>query len=406
MKIEKQALENILNYANDLWNDRNGDRQELVITFTSLPASELVPVKSVIAENSIESLSETFSIKEIDNIKDPIIKISIDMEKLGFASADISGTIENYCEKLRDGFIHKDDIQIIKSPLIVACTDYPSDVLESIDTKKECFDLISNLSDDKSNNLLFYAKDILRIENYSFSYGLCKEFDFDVAIEFLSYFSNKEDNYTVKCHCFKEELVDILSNTSKENRCTELFKHLDEIFINTKARVGRYIKRTSEASVNISLKNITEKYLPMLSTSIQTMTADIMALVGNIVLLSNIDFANPLITSNTVFLFISALFDILFSFLLYSRKKNIAFIYDELLATEKELKEYNPEHIGKISEQIGKLKAQADYTKSLFVITIVFIWIPIIVAGIALYAPLVFHIEPEITYPISVRIIP
>ena len=136
------------------------------------------------------------------------------------------------------------------------------------------------------------------------------------------------------------------------------------------------------------------------------MTADIMALVGNIVLLSNIDFANPLITSNTVFLFISALFDILFSFLLYSRKKNIAFIYDELLATEKELKEYNPEHIGKISEQIGKLKAQADYTKSLFVITIVFIWIPIIVAGIALYAPLVFHIEPEITYPISVRIIP
>lgn len=405
MKIEKQALENILNHANDLWNDRNGDRQELVITFSGLPASELVPVESVIAENSIVSSSRVFSTREIDKIKDPVIKVSIDMEKLGFAAADISGTIENYCEKLRDGFIHKNDIQIIKSPLIVACTDYPSDVLESIDTKKECFDLISNLSDDKSNNLLFYAKDILRIENYSFSYGLCKEFDLDVAIEILSYFSNKEDSYTVKCHCFKEELVDILSNTSKENRCTELFKHLDEIFINTKARVGRYIKRTSEASVNISLKNITEKYLPMLSTSIQTMTADIMALVGNIVLLSNIDFANPLTISNTVFLFISALFDILFSFLMDSRRKNITFIYNELLETEKELKDYNPEHIEKITKQIGKLKNQADYTKGLFAITIVFIWIPIIVAVIGLYTPLILQFGSKIACMISVRII-
>ena len=51
MKIETRALENILNYASDLWNEINRGRQELVITFSGLPASELHLIKSVISED-------------------------------------------------------------------------------------------------------------------------------------------------------------------------------------------------------------------------------------------------------------------------------------------------------------------------------------------------------------------
>ena len=160
MNIEKQVLINVLKYANDLWNEKNEDRSELVITFSGLPVSDLIPLKSVIAKDSIESSSDSFDVDEIGKIRNPVTKISIDLGKLGFPAADVSGTIKNYCEKLRDGFIYKDDIQIIRSPLIVSYADNPSDVLKSINIKKDCFDLIGNLSDDKSTNLLFYANDI------------------------------------------------------------------------------------------------------------------------------------------------------------------------------------------------------------------------------------------------------
>lgn len=385
MNIEKQVLINVLKYANELWNEKNEDRSELVITFSGLPVSDLIPLKSVIAKDSIESSSDSFDVDEIGKIRNPVTKISIDLGKLGFPAVDVSGTIKNYCEKLRDGFIYKDDIQIIRSPLIVSYADNPSDVLKSINIKKDCFDLIGNLSDDKSTNLLFYANDILRIDNYSFSYELCENFELNVAIDFLDYFNHKEDNYVVKSNCFKEELLDVLHDTEKECRCLELFRYLDEILINTKARVGRYIRRTSEASINAALKEISEKFLPMLSASIQTLTADILALVGNIVLLSNINFENILSVSNIVFILISGFFDLIFSFILHSRQKNLTLICEELLETEKELKEFNPKDIKKISKQIGKLKAQANNTKKLFRVMLISIWIPIIIALFFLY---------------------
>ena len=377
---------------------------EVILDFDRLDSTELLPFEHIIIEGSILS-SDDVNI----NIKDlsmgiGIERISIKADKIGYPGIDISASLADYCQKLQNKLIHKNYLEVIQEPMIVSAPEAPFDVIYDINKKKDCFDLIGNLADDKSRNIIFYAERILRIDNYLFSYEIEKTFSGKTAESILSYFNN--DDYEAKRNCFKEEILEVLENIKKNDRCYELFKNLDEIFINAKARYRRYVRRTSEASVNSSLKNITEKYLPMLSTSIQTMTADIMALVGNIVLLSNMNFTNPLTVSNTVFLFISALFDILFSFLLYSRRKNITFIYDELLETEKELKEYNPNDIQKISKQIGKLKAQADYTKSLFAIMIIFIWIPIIVAAIALYIPLALHIEPEITYPISVKIIP
>ena len=381
-------------------------RDEVIIDFEGLDSSELIPFSQKIIEGSIVSDKNSTFEKEGFQTGTKISRISIKSEDIGYPGIDISVSLMDYCQKLQNKFIHKGYLEVIQEPLMISAPEAPLDIINEINVKKHWFDLISNLADDKSRNIIFYAERMLRIDNYLFSYEIEKLFSKKTAEAILSYFNLDDGDCEAKRNCFKEEILEVLANISKEDRCYEFFKHLDEIFINTKARYGRYVRRTSETSINSSLKNITEKYLPLLSTSIQTMTADIMALVGNIVLLSNIDFANPLTASNTVFLFISALFDLLFSYLLYSRRKNITFICDELLETEKELKEYNPNNIQKIAEKIKKLKDQADYTKSLFAIMILFIWIPIIVAGIALYAPLALHIEPEIAHPIYVRIIP
>ncbi len=379
MKIETRALENILNYASDLWNEINRGRQELVITFSGLPASELHLIKSVIAEDSIESSSETFSIEEIDKIKDPIIQISIDMEKLGFASADISGTIENYCEKLRNGFIHKEDIQIIKSPLIISYAESPSEELKAIDIKKECFDLIKKLADSSEIGLVFYSDKFVKIPEYQFSYKITQLFKTDVAKEFIKYFSSKTEEKEI---CFKDEIAAMADPARKELKEETLFSNLEALLQNTDARYRRFVRRTSEARVVTELNELSQEYLPEISNSIQSMTADILALVGNVTIIANCNFEEPVSIKNLLLLSIALVLTIVFFIISKSRKRHLELVYADLNEAEQDMISHNPQEpdATKIRERISKIMNQAESSIRMFKLLSILIWLPLFAA--------------------------
>lgn len=405
MKIEKQALENILNHANDLWNDRNGDRQELVITFSGLPASELVPVESVIAENSIVSSSGIFSAREIDKIKDPIIKISIDMEKLGFAAADISGTIENYCEKLRDGFIHKNDIQIIKSPLIIAYNDHPSNILEAINIKKECFDLIRKLADSSEIGLVFYSDKLIKVPEYRFSYKITQLFKTDIAEELIKYFSSKNEEKEI---CFKDEIASMADPVRKELRAETLFSNLESLLQSTEARYRRFVSRTSEVRVATELNELSQKYLPEISSSIQSMTADILALVGNVTIIANCNFEEPISIKNLLMLSIAFALTIVFFIISKTRKEHLELVCADLNEAEQVMISHNPKEpdATKIRERIAAIRNQAKSSIKMFNRLSFLIWLPLLVAiGCLIVQNLILSNAPKILMQTTVNMI-
>ena len=372
---KKSTIINLLEKAVDI----NKYKKELILSFSSLPTTELISIVDIIVDKSIYSTDgKPHSISELSKL-DFITQFSIYFEQTGFLGIDICSNLNEYCGNIGNNFAKQNFITYIRSPKIISVPGEEAKEIKSITIKKMCFDLIGKLSDDRSHNLLFFVNDILRIDNYIFTFEITKLLDETTAIEFVQFFNSENDNYFAKRNCFKEELIELLKNIDSKLRCQELFKNLNEILINSKARFGRYVSRTSQASVNSTLKELTEKYLPELSSSIQTITADIIALVGNIVLLSNIDFSNSLSISNIIFFFITIIFDVIFSIVLKSRLNHIDFIQKDLNQIKEELKEYNPKDKNKISSKIESIEKQVIDTKNLLRALSFLLWLPCII---------------------------